>query len=268
MNYLYIEWLALKQHFYFSMRNKRYFIIAFFQYLYSLKSPRKSFQLRLVYCTLQLIDDIIDGDRNFEYDKKTFIQNLIDKKYQTIPDHELKKLYQYTYNQFDKTFTNKEEIKLKFDRLIYTMLFDLDRVDKKIILPMSELLNQHYKTFEDSMDVVLIALDSPLRTNNVPAILEIFAWCSTIRDLEEDLDKGLVNIPTEVVSKIKNFDQLKTNEQVANNEIKNFISDWNAKIKTLYPIAYLEYSEIKKQNGSFMFKMFLDSMKKYLPNEQ
>ena len=37
-------------------------------------------------------------------------------------------------------------------------------------------------------------------TADVPELIEAFGWCSTVRDLDEDLGHGLVNVPADVVA--------------------------------------------------------------------
>lgn len=264
MNYLYIEWLCLKQHFYFSLRNRRYLFIAIAQYLYFFRSPRRSYQLRLVYCTLQLVDDIVDGDRKFKFNPNEYIENLLKDKHFNNANHDLKVLYLASIKRINSKFLQKDEALLKFKRLICTMLFDYNRVKNKIILSKKELIEHHHKTFSDSLDIVLMALDSKLRTSDVPTILDIFAWCSTIRDLEEDIQKGLINIPSDIVFSIPNFYSLKITEITNNSKIVAFLNTWTKEVEGIYPKAYQEYELIKNESGASIVKLFLNSMKKYL----
>jgi phytoene/squalene synthetase len=62
-----------------------------------------------------------------------------------------------------------------------------------------ELREHHGKTFSLSLNLLLAARGSDLRAADAPELVESLGWCSTMRDLREDLDAGLVNIPADVI---------------------------------------------------------------------
>ena len=46
---------------------------------------------------------------------------------------------------------------------------------------------------------MLAAQQAALRAADVPELVEALGWCSTFRDLREDLGAGIVNVPREVL---------------------------------------------------------------------
>ncbi len=264
---LYMEWLCFKQHVFFSLRNKRYFLIAITQYFYSLISWRQARSLRYTFCTLQLIDDYLDGDRKCPGDVEPLV--YLEKLKQSIGekpfDHsELQQMTKFFLRRTEKIRAMGSESRKAFAELIEIMMADRRRVLDKTIYSSREMQFHHHTTFRYSLDIVLMALESPLRTDSMPEILDIFGWCSTVRDLEEDLDKSLVNIPSEVTSKVPDFLALKTSEKINSPVVKNWLIEETYKAEKLFIICDKKLQTIQNIHGSFIFKMFLNSMKKYL----
>lgn len=50
---------------------------------------------------------------------------------------------------------------------------------------------------------MLIVLGSRLRADDAGPLVDALSWCSPHRDLEEDLERGLVNVPREVIDGIR-----------------------------------------------------------------
>ncbi|MCB1036012.1 MAG: phosphatidic acid phosphatase, partial [Acidobacteria bacterium] len=82
--------------------------------------------------------------------------------------------------------------------LVKVMRRDRQRVLGRELLPAEELRRHHRRTFTLSVDLMLRAGGAELRATDVPELVEALGWCSTVRDLEEDLEAGLVNLPAEV----------------------------------------------------------------------
>lgn len=262
---LYMEWLCFKQHVFFSLRNKRYFFIAITQYLYSLISWRRARSLRYTFCTLQLIDDFLDSDRPCPVEPLIYLETLktaiSENKFDQSELHLMTKFFLQRTTQIP---TLGAEGRKAFDELIEIMMADRKRVMTKTIYSTRELQYHHQTTFRYSMDIVLMALESPLRSESMPEILEIFGWCSTVRDLEEDLDKSLINIPAEIASKVTGFMDLPTAKKIAALPVKGWLIDETEKAEKLFLVCDKKLETLKPIQGSFVFKMFLNSMKKYL----
>lgn len=262
---LYMEWLCFKQHVFFSLRNKRYLLIAFTQYLYSLISFRQARSLRYTFCTLQLIDDYLDGDRACPVEPILYLEDLKKAIAQKVFDQsDLQQMTKYFLKRTEKISTMGTEARKAFNELIDIMMADRKRVLARNIYNARELQYHHHTTFRYSLDVVLMALESPLRSESMPEILDIFGWCSTVRDLEEDLDKSLVNIPIEITSRVDHFLDLPTKDKISTAPVKNWLIQETDKAKKLFVICDNKMEAIRPVHGSFVFKIFVSSMKKYL----
>lgn len=262
---LYMEWLCFKQHVFFSLRNKRYLLIAITQYFYSLISWRQARSLRYTFCTLQLIDDYLDGDRVCPLEPLDYLENLKAAiAGGSFDNSELQQMTKFFLLRTHKIPKMGAEARKAFDELIEIMMADRRRVLSKTNYTSRELQYHHHTTFRYSLDIVLMALESPLRSESMPEILDIFGWCSTVRDLEEDLDKSLINIPSEITAQVPRFLQLSTKEKIAATPVKNWLIQETTKAERLFLICDKKLETIKPVHGSFVFKMFVNSMKKYL----
>jgi phytoene/squalene synthetase len=83
--------------------------------------------------------------------------------------------------------------------LFEVMKRDRRRARAGAVWPERELRAHHRATFGLSVDLMLTAHGSTLRAADVPELVEALGWCSTMRDLREDLQAGLVNVPAEVL---------------------------------------------------------------------
>jgi hypothetical protein len=53
------------------------------------------------------------------------------------------------------------------------------------------------------VNLLLIAAGLRTRAALVPSLVEVMGWCSVARDLDDDLRKGLINGPAEVVAGVR-----------------------------------------------------------------
>jgi hypothetical protein len=80
------------------------------------------------------------------------------------------------------------------------LIEDRRRMDARRPTTALALAEHHRKTFFLSLDLTFQLAGSPLRGGDAPELIEALSWYSPIRDLDEDLDKGLINIPEEVLA--------------------------------------------------------------------
>ncbi len=257
------EFQCLRQFTLFTIRHVRYGFIALTLYGLSLRSWVLAKRLRHGFCALQLIDDLLDGDRACEREPKTFVTEALSSKKCETDLEELVSAFRYQI----KEIPERDEIHRLFDEVVAAMIFDRDRVLSRMQLSAHQLRSQHHRTFSASLDLVLACMQSKLRVKDVPAILDVFAWCSMFRDLEEDLAKGLVNIPIEVfegqwpaaVPSVTWAKDERVHKWLAceADEAMRSITE-SRRILTLLP----------DENGKKVFHLFLNSMSRYLKKVQ
>ncbi len=82
--------------------------------------------------------------------------------------------------------------------LLHTMHLDRLRAEQAQLWTEAEIAAQHRRTFTRSLDLLLAALGSSVHGRDLPELVDALGWCSTMRDLPEDLRAGIVNIPSEL----------------------------------------------------------------------
>ncbi len=80
---------------------------------------------------------------------------------------------------------------------------DATRIATKTSLRRAELDDQLTRTFHHSLNILLIGARLRTRAAEVPDLVASLAWCSVARDLAEDLARGLVNVPRDVVAQVR-----------------------------------------------------------------
>jgi hypothetical protein len=198
---LWVELCCLWQCAQFSRRHRRYFAIFVAIYGASLLHWKRYRAMRLGFCAAQWIDDLLDGDRASEREPLDVIDALTEEGgliarhslvRQTGP--EANALARLTAAFFDEMPPARED----FLALVQTMRRDRVRVLGHERWSAAELDAHHRATFTLSVNLLLMTTRCAARANEVSALIDALAWCSTFRDLDDDLRKGLNNIPAEV----------------------------------------------------------------------
>jgi fatty acid desaturase len=249
------EWICFKQFIHFSRRNLRYAGIAIVLYLYSFKNWKIAKRLRHGFATLQLIDDLLDGDRPSKREPLEIVDELVTAFQNRAFNHsELQQLMECYCSQFKDE--NTKELELLLLKVIKAMRFDRVRVKDKLLLTSGELQKQFEDTFSSSLDLLLLTSGSSLRTQDLPEVIDLFMWSSIIRDLEEDIDKGLVNIPKEY-----------WDGHLSSRLVQGWLHSQRVIKKDQYQLAIEKLKQLEEPTGRKIFNIFIRSMKKYLAEE-
>src|SRR4030095_6157477 len=88
------------------------------------------------------------------------------------------------------------------EALVEVLIEDRRRMDARKTMSAAALAAPHHRSFSLSLDLPLIGVGSDLRAEDAPDLVDALSWCSPIRDLDEDLAKGLINIPEEVLARV------------------------------------------------------------------
>ncbi len=155
--------------------------------------------LRVGFCFLQHLDDLLDGDRASEREPLDIVDEIVLAIHSnTYGASDLMCLAQAFIG--DLRAIGGENAIQEALALIAIMRLDRCRVIHHTLFSRSELIAHHRATFTHSINLMLIARHSPLRASDVPELIDLLAWCSAVRDLQEDMAAGLVNIPREVLA--------------------------------------------------------------------
>lgn len=179
-------------------RHRRYALIAAGLYAASLASPRRRRLARVGFCYLQHLDDLLDGHLSAPDGEEP--EELASQHQQALRGR--RPFPQDVAGRLGQTLAG--ELQARGEGLSWTvelveeMKLDRRRVAQAMLLEEDELDRHLRRTFELSLDLMLLAADSPLRAADVPHLVDSLAWCSVVRDLQEDQALGLVNLPAQV----------------------------------------------------------------------
>lgn len=195
------ELRCLEQCARFSMRHRRYFVIFLAIWLPSLVRWRVRRAVRFAFCTAQWIDDLLDGDRASAREPLELVDELIDemtsRRFSMAP---LSRLTAVLFAELDSFRSQRDDPHGEFIDLVRAMRRDRERVVNEAVWDEQELAAHLHRTFELSVDLMLMVSGCRARAPEVPALVEALAWCSVVRDLDDDLAHGLINVPRPVWS--------------------------------------------------------------------
>ena len=193
-----VELLCLRNLALFGRRHRRYWLVALGLLRDSLPRWRATRVLRTGFCFLQLVDDLLDGDRPCARDPLAVVDDLARALQDgRFADDDAMRLAR-AFSADLRAAGGARAVAMAL-ALIEVMKRDRRRARERAIWSERELREQHRATFDLSIDLMLVARNAALRAADVPELIDALGWCSTMRDLREDLQAGLINIPGTVV---------------------------------------------------------------------
>ena len=193
-----LEKLWLANQWRFSRRHRRYGLIALMIAGQRLLRPRRGTLLLSGFCFLQAVDDIMDGDRPWPQPPLALADALIHAwQTQDFADNELGRLAHDFHQRLQFTPEPKQS-RAEVAQLLAVMRRDAERAAARSLWTAAKIQAQHRRTFALSLNLLLAALGSRSRAEDVPELSDALGWCSTVRDLREDVAAGIINIPAEI----------------------------------------------------------------------
>lgn len=196
-----VEALCLGEFARCAARHRRYAGIGAALYTLSAFGPRRRRLARVGFCYLQRLDDLLDGHLVVGVEPEDVAQEQIRKlrgelEWETGSGSVLDDLGR----AFAAEISARDTVGgiALAEAVIEEMRLDRRRVRDGLLLDEAELDHHLERTFELSLDLMLLAADSPLRASQAPHLLKALGWCSIVRDWDEDLALGLINVPRDV----------------------------------------------------------------------
>jgi phytoene/squalene synthetase len=158
--------------------------------------------VRAGYCLLQHLDDVADGDRDVGVDPGAYLAQVVDEiarerfSRSSIPSV----LAAHVVPELRARACGGTDPLRDLQDLIRILAFDRERAARGLVLPEAELRAHHRRTFELSLGLTLVTAESDLTPKDAEALIDALCWCSPMRDLSEDLERGLINVPAEVLA--------------------------------------------------------------------
>lgn len=266
-----IEFYVLLNSLRFSLRHVRYLVILLYIYIFSLLNWRKTRLTRYGFVFLQIIDDIVDGDRSIDQSPVLYVDALQSQlKKGEFGNRAIDRLAQAFYIELEKRITNSENPVEMAIRVIENMKRDYPRRLKRTWYGESELKSHMRETFELSMDLMLIAMGSKIRSRDIPGLIEGLAWCSMRRDLKNDLAMGIINIPSEILvqSGLNQADLLNYPLFIHNPVIESYLRREHSRIQKCMLDFQGEKSALANRFGMRFIRVFEKSIYKYLAKDE
>lgn len=184
----------------FALRHRRYLVIGLALYAASV-FRRERRVLRTGFVFLQVVDDVLDLDRACDEAPRVYVSRLTERlagPATTTPpssfDHLLADAFRDDLSAVIDVRDGQAPL-VWARELIAVMERDHERRRLRSVHGSDEIAAQLERTFSLSLDLMLVAAGSPARARDVPALVDALGWCSVVRDLDDDLSKGLINVP-------------------------------------------------------------------------
>jgi len=231
----------------------------------SLPMWRATRVLRTGFCFLQHLDDLLDGDRPSEREPLVVVDEVV-RAIQTgrYGEDDLMRLASAFVS--DIRAVGGEASVRDVLSLIAVMRRDRCRVIDGTMLDRESLRKHHRETFRLSIDLMLTARKAELRAKDVPELIELLGWCSTMRDMREDLRAGIINIPAEVLeaARSKGLRSLDYNAVVATEAVRDWLKQERELAQKLLLATERRLGAIGGRTGASSLRVFARSMRGFL----
>jgi membrane-associated phospholipid phosphatase len=196
-----VEALCLADVHRFGRRHVRYLLVAALVYWHSLGAWRRRRPIRVGFCFLQHVDDLLDGHRPCAGEPADLVDALLVRMERgTLGDGALDALARCLWDDVAAFTRDGDDPRGEILALIRLMRRDRIRARGGLLLGEAELREHLRLTFDHAVNLMLMLGGAEARARDVPALVEAFGWCSTVRDLADDLAHGLVNVPSPVIA--------------------------------------------------------------------
>lgn len=196
-----VEWLCFVESLRFARRHRRYLGIFAVIYGRSLWRWHKMRAARVGYAFLQLFDDYMDGDRRWDGSLDALAARMQEEWSAGIfaGDIPLSRLGEVFWKELEATPEGRTDVYA----LLQAMHFDSQRRLQRLLLDEKTLHAHLHRTFYHSVNILLVVSGFQTQAREVPGLVKALAWCSVVRDFEDDVRAGIVNVPQNVVEAVR-----------------------------------------------------------------
>jgi len=258
-----VELLSLRAFASFARRHRRYLVIGVAILAAGVRRWRHQRLSRVGFAFLQSLDDILDGDRASDREPVLIADEMMASlESGAFADHDLARL--------GASF--RAELLARCGRaglddalaLVRAMRDDRRRVLERKVSSRQDLLAIHRRTFGYSVDLMMRAADSTLRAGDFPLFIDALGWCSTVRDLREDLAQGLINIPAEeFVAASAERPGAPLPLLAETRAVREWLRQERERARTLLDRVDRELHALRDRRGAKVLIRFARSMRKY-----
>lgn len=192
-------------------------------YALSIYGINRSRTMRAAYLPIRHVDDAIDGDDPKISDPLAYANNLKNGlKNDTLGKSSAEQLLQYALDSLERKSKQGDDPRKDFIRSIDSIIYDGNRAPNRSLLTEEEIQSYYYEAFDPVINITLMALDSDLRSKDLPALSYGQGKVYSARDLKIDWQRGIINIPTHVLIEAQLNNQ-STVKEIVDNDI---VTEW------------------------------------------
>lgn len=261
-----VESLCARELYRFTRRHPRYGLIALVLYQQSLGRWREARKARVGFCFLQLVDDVLDGDRPVEGEPLEHLDALLRTLETGAPG---------PANEFHDTASTLGRVLLaelttpvareQVLELVRTMRKDRERVRARHWWDAGTIQTQLANTFRLSVGLMLHVAGAQVRAEEAPSLLAALGWCSVMRDLREDLAQGLFNVPADVAAEARaaGHDPADLDALLASEAGRAWVAGEYQRARSLLDHAAAELASLDGRSGTSLLRLFHRSVEAF-----
>ncbi len=219
------------------------------------------------YFFMRYIDDVLDGDLIIKENPLTSVENIRGDVLNENESEEypVEKLAFRSLRILNQKRKENDDPKKEFLDGIDGMMRDYKRVEKKEVLTTNELRENYVKSFGPHHNISLMAIGSNLRS----AGIESFSYCQGfsygIQDLSTDWQRGLINIPRDVLTQSNLWVDSSVSEVKSSRIVKEWIGDESSKSRVDLNLFLKNISSLESEkSANLLFKMLSKRVEKIL----
>lgn len=157
---------------------------------------------RSMYYFFRHLDDVLDGDRAISQDPFLYasgIRSCLEERNFDVENYPILGLAKRALEHCDMVKRSGDDPQSDMLQLIDAMVFDRFRMQSRMVLSKQDLLAEYQRQFYPIINLQLISLGSKVRVADIPDFPIVQGRVYGLRDMESDWNKGLINIPAEVL---------------------------------------------------------------------
>lgn len=233
-------------------------------YLLSIAGKEKGYVTRTSVIPMRNIDDWLDGDLKIEnpLDQALDLRRQIETGEFNEEDPNAMML-RSSLEILERKALPNDNPRQDFLDLTDAMIFDYERQEERRVLTTEELEDYFLGTFNTWVNIMLLGLDSKFRSNDIPALSYSQGWIYSMRDLPIDWERGVVNIPQEILTEARLKPDCSLEELLGNERVLHW---FNQSLSLLKPELLLLRKQLKRCGEPVTYLVcnkFISSMLKF-----
>ncbi len=215
-------------------------------YALTFYGAERSRLMRASYLPVRKVDDALDGDapkiKNPLLYARTLRDNIARNIFGKSPEEQL---LRYSLDVLEEKRKPNDDPRGDFVRAIDAIIFDHERASERRVLSAEKIEQYYHNAFDPVINITLLAIDSNLRSGDIPSLSYSQGRVYSARDFKEDWQRGIINVPEEVISSAGLYPRSSFEEAGGNSKI----TDWFHQSLVVTKPDLLEAQLLLNQSG-------------------